>query len=201
GTGCRGTQVATGAQGGGGAPGSQVSPGSQGGGGPTGPQGPTGAPGGGGATGPQGTTGAQGGGGATGPQGTTGPSGTSNVYATAMNQYVNTNSTVLFGTVRSTSDVVAYYSSDERLKDNMSPLQGALDNVTKLNGYEFDWNSNQIIYKGHDIGVNAQEIQKFYPELVETRQDGYLAIKYEKLVAVLISAIKELNNKVDNLNK
>jgi len=118
-----------------------------------------------------------------------------------MNQYVNTNSTVLFGLVRSTSDVVAYYSSDERLKDNMTPLQGALENVTNLNGYEFDWNSNQAIYKGHDVGVSAQEIQKYYPELVEQRQDGYLAVKYEKLVAVLISAIKELNNKVDNLNK
>ena len=118
-----------------------------------------------------------------------------------MNQYVNTNSTVQFGLVRSTSDVIAYYSSDERLKDNMSPLQGALDNVIKINGYEFDWNNNQAIYKGHDVGVSAQEIQMYYPELVETRPDGYLAVKYEKLVAVLISAIKELNSKVDNLNK
>ena len=118
-----------------------------------------------------------------------------------MNQYVNTNSTVQFALVRSTGDVVAFYSSDERLKDNMKPLVGALDNLVKLNGYEFDWNSNQVIYKGHDIGVSAQEIQKFYPELVEKREDGYLAVKYEKLVAVLIAAIKDLNNKIENLNK
>ena len=109
--------------------------------------------------------------------------------------------TITGSLLRSSGDVVAYYSSDERLKDNMTPLQGALENVTNLNGYEFDWNSNQAIYKGHDVGVSAQEIQKYYPELVEQRQDGYLAVKYEKLVAVLISAIKELNNKVDNLNK
>ena len=134
-------------------------------------------------------------------KGQTGATGTSNTYATAMNQYVNTNSTVQFALVRSTGDVVAYYSSDERLKDNMKPLVGALDNLVKLNGYEFDWNSNQVVYKGHDIGVSAQEIQKFYPELVEKREDGYLAVKYEKLVAVLIAAIKDLNNKIENLNK
>ena len=81
----------------------------------------------------------------------------------------------------------------------MSPLQGALDNLINMNGYEFDWNTNQAIYTGHDIGVSAQEIQKYYPELVQTRDDGYLAVKYEKLVAVLISAIKELNDKVEEL--
>jgi len=103
------------------------------------------------------------------------------------------------GNLRVTADVVAYYSSDERLKDNITPIQNTLEKVDKLGGYEFDWNANQHTYEGHDIGVIAQEIEAQFPELVVTREDGYKAVKYEKLTAVLIQAIKELKTEVDNL--
>jgi hypothetical protein len=53
--------------------------------------------------------------------------------------------------------------------------------------------------EGHDIGVIAQEIEKIFPEVVTTRDNGYKAVKYEKLVAFLIQAIKELKTEVDNL--
>lgn len=56
------------------------------------------------------------------------------------------------------------------------------------------------MYKGHDLGVVAQEIEKVFPELVATRDTGYKAVKYEKLVAVLIQAVKELNEKVEKLS-
>jgi hypothetical protein len=103
------------------------------------------------------------------------------------------------GNLRVTADVVAYYSSDERLKDNVTPITNALEKVGKLGGYEFDWNEHQHVYEGHDIGVIAQEIESQFPELVTTREDGYKAVKYEKLTAVLIQAIKELKTEVDNL--
>jgi hypothetical protein len=103
------------------------------------------------------------------------------------------------GTLRVTLDVIAYYSSDARLKDNVTPIDNALEKVEKLGGYEFDWNENQNVYEGHDIGVIAQEIESQFPELVTTREDGYKAVKYEKLTAVLIQAIKELKIEVDNL--
>ena len=91
-------------------------------------------------------------------------------------------------TIRCTGDVVAFYSSDERLKDNITPIENSLDKVGQLKGYEFDWNDKQDVYKGHDVGVIAQEVEKVVPELVQTRNDGYKAVKYEKVVPLLINA-------------
>jgi hypothetical protein len=50
--------------------------------------------------------------------------------------------------------------------------------------------------EGHDIGVIAQEVEKVFPEIVTTRNNGYKAVKYEKLTAVLIEAVKELTEKL-----
>jgi hypothetical protein len=102
-------------------------------------------------------------------------------------------------TLRVTGDVIAYYSSDERLKDNIIPIEGALEKVEKLGGYEFDWNDKQKDYEGHDIGVIAQEVEAIFPELVATRDNGFKAVKYEKLTAVLLQAVKELSEKVKQL--
>ena len=103
------------------------------------------------------------------------------------------------GLIRATNDVVAYYSSDERLKDNIKPIENALDKVSKLGGYEFDWNAKQDVYEGHDIGVIAQEVEAVFPELVTDRDNGFKAVKYEKLVPALIEAIKELKAEVESL--
>ena len=115
-----------------------------------------------------------------------------NTYSNNMNQYVRTTDTVQFGLIRSTGDIVAYYSSDERLKDNVQVIDGALEKVSKLRGVEFDWNDKQDVYEGHDIGVIAQDVEAVAPELVQTREDGFKAVKYEKLTALLIEAVKEL---------
>ena len=103
------------------------------------------------------------------------------------------------GNGRFIGDVVAYSSSDERLKDNKKNINNALEKVESLNGVEFDWNDKQDVYGGHDIGVIAQEVEKIAPELVSTRDNGYKAVKYEKLVPLLIEAIKELSDKVKAL--
>lgn len=112
-----------------------------------------------------------------------------------------TTNTVQVGLLRSTGDVVAYYSSDERLKDNFKPLKGALGKVERMGGYEFDWNDKQDTYEAgeHSIGVKAQEVQAEYPELVKEREDGYLAVDYVKLTAVLLESVKELSAKVTEL--
>ncbi len=85
----------------------------------------------------------------------------------------------------------------------MVPLAGALDKVKAMGGYEFDWNAKQDTYEvgEHSIGVKAQEVQAQYPDLVKERGDGYLAVDYVKLTAVLIEAVKELSAKVDELSK
>jgi len=103
------------------------------------------------------------------------------------------------GVIRAANDIVAFYSSDERLKDNVSNIPNALDKVESLRGVEFDWNDKQEVYEGHDIGVIAQDVEKVLPEIVENRDNGYKAVKYEKLTAVLIEAVKELSAKVKEL--
>ena len=53
--------------------------------------------------------------------------------------------------------------------------------------------------EGNDIGVIAQEIEKILPQIVTTRDNGYMAVKYERLVALLIESVKELKKEVDDL--
>ena len=103
-------------------------------------------------------------------------------------------------TIRCVGDVVAFYSSDERLKNNITPIENSLEKVGQLKGYEFDWNDKQEVYEGHDVGVIAQEVEKVVPEIVETREhDGYKAVKYEKLVPLLINAINDLKAEIEEL--
>ena len=68
------------------------------------------------------------------------------------------------------ADVVAYASSDERLKDNIKPIEDALEKIQKIRGVEFDWNDKQETFTGHDTGVIAQEVQKVLPEVVTERE-------------------------------
>jgi len=105
------------------------------------------------------------------------------------------------GDVNATGDVVAYYSSDKRLKDNIVRIENPLEKVGKIGGYEFDWNDKQETYTGKDVGVIAQEIQEVLPELVTERDNGYLAVKYEKIVPLLIESIKELKQEVDEIKQ
>ena len=117
----------------------------------------------------------------------------------SIGQSVGTADTVQFAEVRATGDVIAAYSSDKRLKDNIKPIENALSKIESIGGYSFDWNDKQQTYIGTDIGVLAQEIEAIAPELVIDRETGYKAVRYEKLVAVLIEGIKELSAKVNEL--
>jgi len=103
------------------------------------------------------------------------------------------------GAILATNDVVAFASSDERLKENITLITSALDKVKAIRGVEFDWIANEEIHpnNGHDIGVIAQEVEDVLPIIVQTRENGYKAVKYEKLTALLIEAVKELSAKVD----
>jgi len=106
------------------------------------------------------------------------------------------------------NDVIAYATSDKRLKENILNIPSALDKLEQINGVTYNWKEltpeeEQKIHgnKGQDIGVIAQEIEKILPELVSTRSNGYKAVKYDKIVALLIEAIKELHAKVKTLEK
>ena len=68
-----------------------------------------------------------------------------------------------------------------------------------LSGIHFDWIAKPGIHdnEGADIGIIAQEVEEIFPEIVETRLNGYKAVKYDRLIAVLIQAIKELKEYID----
>ena len=81
------------------------------------------------------------------------------------------------------------YQSDMRLKKNIMPLTGALDKISRLQGYTFRWRNDDRA----DVGLVAQDVQKIYPELVRaTGSDGKLGVEYGNLIAPMIEAIKEL---------
>ena len=103
--------------------------------------------------------------------------------------------------IEASGDVIAFGSSDERLKDNIQPITEPLWKLNQIGGYTFDWNDKQDTYEGHDVGVVAQEIHKVLPEVVAERSNGYLGVKYEKIVPLLIESIKELKKEVDDIKE
>jgi len=131
-----------------------------------------------------------------------------------MNQNVQTGNSVQFnglgvgtapsgvaGAILATNDVVAFSTSDERLKENFEPIGSAIEKVGQLTGYTFNWISMEgvHVYSGRDIGVSAQEVEKVLPEIVKERENGYLAVKYEKLTALLIQAVNEQQQQIKDL--
>ena len=100
-------------------------------------------------------------------------------------------------------DITAFAGSDKRLKTNIETIDNALDKVIQISGVKYNWNE---LAEGKDItvrevGVIAQEIKEVLPEVVIERDTGYLAVRYEKLVPLLIEAVKELSGKVDELQQ
>jgi len=103
------------------------------------------------------------------------------------------------GTVRATGDVIAYYSSDERLKSNIKRIENPLQKVSKLGGYSYNWNDRQSTYPvgTEDVGILAQEVKEVLEEAVTEREDGYLAVKYEKIIPLLIESVNELRKELE----
>jgi hypothetical protein len=101
-------------------------------------------------------------------------------------------------------DIIAF-ASDERLKTNIKPIRNAVDKVSKLRGFTYNFNK---IGEGlgfdtslRHAGVSAQEVQAVLPEAVcpAPASDEYLTVKYDKLVPLLIEAIKELKEEIKEL--
>jgi hypothetical protein len=86
-------------------------------------------------------------------------------------------------------------TSDIRFKKNILPLENTLDKINMLTPVTFNWKTDEFKDKGFDnsnqIGLIAQEVEKLFPELVKTGPDGYKAVDYSKLTAVLIQGMKD----------
>jgi hypothetical protein len=94
-------------------------------------------------------------------------------------------------------------SSDERLKKCIEPLKDSLNKVNQLQGVNYEWRIDeypeQDFPEGKQVGLIAQDVENIIPEVVNTSDDGYKSISYEKLTAVLIEAVKELKEQNEEL--
>ena len=109
---------------------------------------------------------------------------------------------VTTGRIDATNDIVAFSSSDIRFKENIKPIENAIDKIRKISGNTYDWKEENKVehgYEGNDVGVIAQEIEAVLPQLVQTRESGFKAVKYDKLVALLIEGIKEQQLQIEQL--
>jgi hypothetical protein len=97
---------------------------------------------------------------------------------------------------------VAYSTSDPRLKENIQPITGALAIINKISGVTYHWKQDRESKAAHgygpeqDLGVLADQVAKVLPQVVQTRENGFKAVRYERLIPVLIEAIKELQAEV-----
>ena len=126
------------------------------------------------------------------------------VYVNAVALGVNFAPSATAGRIDASNDIVAFNSSDERLKENITPIANALDKVKSLTGVEFDWKPEHKEAHGHegrDTGIIAQQVLAVMPTAVRTNDTGYLAVRYEKLIGLLIEANKELAARVEELEK
>ena len=99
-------------------------------------------------------------------------------------------------------DITAFSSSDVCLKKNISPISNAIDKVRSISGNTFTWNEKSVYNGKEGTGIIAQEIEALeLPGVTETREDGTKAVRYDRLVPLLIEAIKELDGKIKSLER
>jgi hypothetical protein len=131
---------------------------------------------------------------------------TSNVQFNSLG--VGTAGSTTAGEIRATNQITAYYSSDKNLKENITDIPDALAKVNHIGGKLYDWTDEYISNHGgedgyfvqkSDFGVIAQDVQEVFPVAVRSREDGTLAVDYQKLCALAFAAIKELNREVELL--
>ena len=109
-------------------------------------------------------------------------------------QHLSNGGRNLNGDFTATGNVTAF--SDERLKENVQTIEGALDKVSQMRGVTYNYKS-ELNDGQRGTGVIAQEMQQVMPEVV---QDGeYLSVAYGNLVGVLIESIKELKAEIEEL--
>lgn len=119
--------------------------------------------------------------------------GSSGVYTTG--NITSTGNAYIHGEVHSSS------TSDIKLKDNLKVISDPMLKLSKINGYEFDWNEHDERSGQHDIGVVAQEVQQALPEIVEEKSNNTLGVKYDKMIPLLVECIKDQQKQIDELKK
>lgn len=108
--------------------------------------------------------------------------------------------TVNVGSLWSNGNVTAF--SDRRLKENITPIDNPMDRLEKLNGVTFTRNDLKDTERTY-VGLIAQDVLEAMPEAVDVKEDenSTLGVDYQGLVGLLVEAIKELNNRIDKLER
>lgn len=112
---------------------------------------------------------------------------------------VSNNNIIAEGEIHAAGDVVSFSTSDERLKKDILNLTDCLPKILELDVISFEWNSKQNTYNGKDIGLIAQQVKKIAPEIVTERKNGYLAMKYEKVIPLLVGAIQDQQKIIEEM--
>ena len=116
----------------------------------------------------------------------------------------NANFVSIGGGLICTGDVTANTASDRRWKEQITPIQNPLEKIKKISGNTFIWKrgfENLHANEGLDYGVVAQEIEDVMPEIVVNRDHGFKGVRYEKIIPLLIEAIKEQQKQIDELKR
>lgn len=118
---------------------------------------------------------------------------------------VGTTASGTSGEIRATNNITSYYS-DDRLKNRLENISSALEKLQSLNGFYYKANdlAQSLGYTDKtEVGLSAQEVQKVLPEIVVPApiDEKYLTIHYERLIPLLVEAIKELSSEVEKLKK
>jgi hypothetical protein len=121
---------------------------------------------------------------------------------------VGTAGSTTAGEIRATNNITAYYASDIKFKENVQEISNALEIISSIGSKTFDWTDAYIEAHGgedgyfvqkSDFGVIAQDVQLVFPQAVRTREDGTLAVDYEKLGTLAFAAIGQLLKRVEAL--
>jgi hypothetical protein len=114
------------------------------------------------------------------------------------------------GEIRATNNITAYFSSDRTLKENIRDIPDALNKACAIGGKLFDWTDDYLAQHGgadgyfvrkSDFGVIAQDVEAQLPVAVRKREDGTLAVDYEKMCALAFAAIAELRAEIDEIKR
>ena len=107
------------------------------------------------------------------------------------------------GDIGASGNIVAYATSDEKLKENIVEINDGLSLINQLRPVKFDWKPDSPFgkLKETEYGLIAQEVEKVLPLVVGDMKYDYKGIDYEKIIPILISSIKELSNKVETLEE
>ena len=129
------------------------------------------------------------------------------IYRNSSNATTGSSNLIFNGTDLSVAGDITAFASDERLKENIQPLENALDKVLALSGFTYNFNKigESLGFDGTKtyVGVSAQEVQAVLPEAVKPApaDPNYITVQYEKLVPLLIEAIKELKAEINELKR